>query len=185
MATAYLLNCHHCQTANEVETRHAGTQMTCRNCQRSLDIPKLRELRNLPLARPEEASARFVTVQNPWRGTLFVGGILALLIGGATGWVIKQGAEPYIHENITADDVVKSIEGEIDKLSHTQLWDLWTQDFASKRALPEWQEADWRLISDQAVVMRNVAYVLLGLAGLGLAAIISSAFLPNKKIRMS
>ena len=54
----HLLPCPHCQTAIPVSPSQAGNQTSCTSCQSDVDIPKLGELRKLPLVEePQTAEA--------------------------------------------------------------------------------------------------------------------------------
>lgn len=55
----YLLTCPHCEATHEVSAAKAGGEIECSACQKPITVPKLGELRNLPLAGPshEETAA--------------------------------------------------------------------------------------------------------------------------------
>ncbi|TWU19763.1 hypothetical protein [Allorhodopirellula heiligendammensis] len=52
----YKLTCPHCEAANEVSTAKAGGEITCRACHDSIRVPKLGELRQLPLTGDSSAA---------------------------------------------------------------------------------------------------------------------------------
>lgn len=76
----YLLPCPRCGEKTPIETRHAGEQRTC-VCGATLDVPTLREIRNLETAEPVATVGRSRPNWNASLGCLFAGGILVALIG--------------------------------------------------------------------------------------------------------
>jgi hypothetical protein len=83
----YLLPCKACGTELAVSTGQAGQTLHCR-CGATIDVPSIRELRNLPAAEREVASG---PTWGSRQGLLFVGGAIAgvALIGIAVLWLMR------------------------------------------------------------------------------------------------
>lgn len=99
-----VLTCPHCAAAIEVATSRAGSQVTCAQCQGSVAVPNLGELRQLQADRLAASSASTAAAANalqhdeaavPWRAAftaLAVVTAVSLLLAGYCGmrWAASE-----------------------------------------------------------------------------------------------
>lgn len=129
----YVLNCS-CGRQLDIEPRQAGESLAC-ECGATVDVPTLRKLRELPLAR--EASASLAPSASTSTG------------GGASTWGLRQGAmatcliiaalslavaglawwtQPTLPEFDPAA-YRHVIDQQIDALTPTEAWRVWVENF--------------------------------------------------------
>ena len=183
MANRYLLPCE-CGHKLVVESRNAGSTIECLECSTTVDVPKLGELKKLePAELADPKSAKRSARTNPVKRLLFTLGLAVAVIAGVAGGLLYN----YSGNLITKDDQTRSeiaryknVNDPYANATASQLWDQWYTNIKPLE-LPEWKEADWNKNYAQGTILRNFAYGILGVSGIGLLVAISSFFLSNKK----
>lgn len=183
MAKCYLLTCK-CNHKLPVETRHAGSTIKCPECSTTIDVPKLGELKKLePANQTDSKTTKRAAGTNPVKRLLFTLGLALAVIAGVAGGLLYNYASNMIaKDQQTRSDIAEFKKTELlekDAPPHV-VWDLWYGSIKQSE-LPEWKEADWNKNYAQGNILRNFAYGILGVAGIGLLLAISSFFISNKK----
>jgi hypothetical protein len=118
----HLLTCE-CGEKVPVDIGQAGGQVTC-SCGRPLNVPTLRNLKQLPVA---ETPASAVAGQAPWnikKGFVAAGLILAGILVAYAAW--NHFSEPVVPQ---FDPSVRSaaVEQGLEKMTPAESWDMWVQ----------------------------------------------------------
>jgi hypothetical protein len=116
----YLLTCE-CGKKIPVDVGQAGGRVAC-SCGAELDVPALRNLRNLPLAQPEAVRSRA-----PWnasKGFAAAGLIVAALLAGYALW--DRFTEPTVPKFDPVNRTNAVNEG-LEKMTPIEAWQLWVQ----------------------------------------------------------
>jgi hypothetical protein len=120
----YLLPCS-CGKSVAIEVSQAGQSVRC-TCGNMVDVPTMRLIRQLPPAAASAAKKRLR--DRSWSLTqrlLFSGG-LAILVGGLlTAGVFQMGRSGLKTTETTWDNLERAHQ-DIDSMTITQTWDLWT-----------------------------------------------------------
>jgi len=166
MSPRYSLICPHCQHSNVVATTQAGQEIDCAGCQQALQIPRLGQLKQLPVielaATPakEKASSK--------GGKLFVLGMLMLIFGGGGGggiWYYASG-KLFDYETVVEQEITK-LDSWVDKASLIEQVQLY-ETMPLEGGLPAWEERPYVGQNKQGLILRNISYGLLALGGIGL-----------------
>ena len=186
MAKRYLLPCE-CGHKLVVESKNAGSTTECPECSTIVDVPKLGELKKLAPAEPADPnSAKRSTGANnanPVKRLLFTLGLAVAVIAGVAGGVLYNYSGNLIgKDEQTRSEIAefKEMEESLADATAAELWDLWYGSIEPAE-LPEWKEATWNKNYAQGTILRNFAYGILGVSGIGLLVAISSFFIGNKK----
>jgi len=165
MSTHYLLTCE-CGQVHRVTARQAGQSLSC-VCRRSLEVPTLRGLRELP----SESPGKDTGTRGNWslsRGICFSVGLILLLAGG--------GGAYYIHLVVTKisvpseESVMTELSQQIDQAKPADLWQLWIflrDEALSSRPAP--LRAEVEKIRGRMEWTRSIAAGFAGLGGLLMA----------------
>ena len=172
MTQKHALTCG-CGTTVAVEVRQAGDRTTCPKCAKTLDVPRLRELKKLDVVEVAGASNRRSSGWSGLPGILFALGLLLLAIAGGSSYytfAIRSNFES--HTSPPADD--GRFEHDIQKISLIDSWIEWNKSKAieiSSRRQPYHVFA-------RSVVGRMNKWLrfFTVLATLGLASIVGSFF---------
>lgn len=123
MSQKYSLPCQ-CGGMVAVETRQAGESVVCDACGKPLDVPKLRELRQLDVL-DEVPSGKTKRKWSELEGALFVMGTLALLIAAASaGYTYLLRSQLDVRKPDPADI---QFSRDMDEIPLDQSWELWKQ----------------------------------------------------------
>lgn len=123
MTQQFQLVCKQCGQTLVVEPRHAGNHIKCDVCAASIEVPKLRDLKQLEPVQISAATA----VQRTWgplSGGLFVFGVLLLAIAvGSNVFLHKRLREiqAYTEQPVIENSDLNSLDGQ----SLSQTWQLW------------------------------------------------------------
>ena len=180
MATRYLLPCK-CNHKLSVETRHAGNTIECPECSAMVDVPKLRELKNLELENPENDA--LPRAANPLKRLLFTLGLGVAVIAGVAGGLLYNYSSNMIGKDEKTRNEIAEFENAdalLADASPGEMWDLWYSSIDDYE-LPEWKEAHWNKNYAQGTILRNFAYGILGIAGIGLLTALCSFLIGSKK----
>ena len=122
MTNQFQLTCKHCNHPLVVELRHAGNSIECGNCQRPIEVPKLRDLKRL---EPVDAPSP-VRPEHSWgqlSGGLFVLGVLLLAI--AIGSCIYLQVKRQQWREYTEKPVIEGSNFSLDGATLTDTWQFW------------------------------------------------------------
>lgn len=178
MAT-YQLPCPQCDSVLEVSPRHAGQSRECEDCNSPIDIPKLGQLRQLPLA---DGYVEKRTRHSPSRAKswLFSGGLLIASLFGLGGFALHSYAKTLYSDIGTAAEQYAQFTGEsLKSAPPADLYEWWTK--TSGTDLGEWKEHPGVGYNVQSKILTNIAYGMYTLAGLGLLSMFSSLLLVSKQ----
>ena len=174
MADLYLFSCTECQKDLEISVKQAGTTQNCPFCEHVINIPGMREIRQLPLSQNEEgADKRGTSSLNETKSWLFSGGLLVAVISGVLGFALASYAHSIAIES-TVKEKIEYGSSQIGSLPPGHLWDAW--DGMTKNGLPDWKETRENRYNKQSGHLKNFAYGLYGLSGLGVVSILISFF---------
>ena len=172
----YLLPCSDCNQSFPVATRQAGQTVQCANCDASVEVPKLGELKQLPIEGGADAvkkSEKRNQSPNRLKGWLFSGGLMIAVLAGVAGYALLNYANSlYANVDEFANAVEEVSSEAIDAMKPAEMWDWWTQ--VSAIDLGEWQEHSRVGSNIQSGILANIAYGLFGLAGLGIISMLCS-----------
>jgi len=170
----YLLTCE-CGKMVPVDVGQAGGRATC-SCGAQLDVPALRNLRNLPLSKEDVGQSRA-----PWsarQGITAAGLILAALLAAYAAW--DRFTEPTVptfdpHHRIT------SVNQGLEKMTPLQSWQLWVQVYRplAKSGFAVFEHPQAKAIEQHIAHRHVVQTVLLALAALCALFALSTAFWPS------
>ncbi len=120
----YLLPCS-CGQSTAIEVSQAGQSVRC-TCGKTLDVPTMRLIRQLPPA--EEVPAKTRARDRRWslRQRLFFSGGLALLMGGLLSAAFFQIGRAGLETEERPWDNLERAYQDIDAMNIEQTWELWT-----------------------------------------------------------
>jgi len=165
MSTRYSLTCPHCQHSNAITTTQAGQDVACAGCQQTLQAPRLGQLKQLPVI---EAAVPTKKKANSKGGKLFVLGMLLLIFGGGGGGGLWYYASGKLSNYETAlEEKITELDSFIDEANVIELAQLY-ETMPLEGGLPPWQERSYVGQNKQGLILRNIAYGLLSVGGIGL-----------------
>jgi hypothetical protein len=161
----YLLPCT-CGQRVTVTTAQAGSRVRC-GCGRMLDVPTLRGLSRLEVARAgrEVAGGR---AWGPVRGGLFAGGLLVAAVGLVL--IVLYGVRSVQLASLAVDRSAEVVSGEsayIDQRTPAELLDLWNaerEEGLGESRMPIWVAAQQRRRTFHIWMAVGAAGVALGAA---------------------
>lgn len=163
MSLRYSLACPACQHANEVTTTQAGQEIACINCQAPTQVPRLGELRKLPLVSNSEPAS---ISKNKKGGGLFVFGLFLLLLGGAGGGgLYYYGSQKLIPYNV--EKYVNETSKQIDEFGINELVAVYS-DLPVEKGLGPWKERSYVSSNKQGEILIQISYGLMGMGVVGL-----------------
>ena len=183
MAQLYLLPCGSCDRKIEIELKQAGSSVACPACQAEMIAPTMGGIKKLELS---ESSGIMV---NPKAGSptgrhygikqwLFAGGLLIVVLAAVSGFAIWFYADSLVTIS-NVDAQVNAANQNIPDLSPAEIWDSW-DELTSTGPLPEWKEIESIGQNKQAAYLKSIAYGFMGLALIGLLALLSSFFIKDR-----
>jgi hypothetical protein len=166
----YLLSCACGQTA-QVETRQAGQQVVCQ-CGKKLDVPPLRQLRELPLAPGTDEH-----VLSAWtarHGVITAALVLAMLLAIVGGYSWYTGPSPLKFDPELRTRVV---EQGIAGLSPADGWRMWVNSYLTlaRQGLQEFPAGNEQAFTQETAKHRIIAAAMLIPAGILIAVAIVAA----------
>ena len=174
----YLLTCE-CGKKIPVDVGQAGGSVTC-SCGAQLDVPALRNLRNLPLAQPEAARSR--TPWNASKGFTAAGLIVAGLLAAFALW--NRFTEPAAPKFDPLRQT-RAVNDVLEKISPTDAWMMWVNVYQpmAKRGFGVYQHPHAEAIEQHIARRRTLQTTLLILAAVCAATALTAAFWPRTKPR--
>jgi hypothetical protein len=171
----YLLTCD-CGEVVPVELGQAGGHVVCR-CGKSLAVPALRSLRELPVEQDKEVAVR--RTWHPRYGVTAICLIVALGLGSASLWIHLTEPKPPVFNTAESQ---KMLDEAMDDMTPAVVWHLWMLRHA------KWDEGltvdAFQLPPKQKEIVKENRFLkkaLLVPMGLMLAIAAVSAFCPWAK----
>lgn len=177
MTQQYRLNCSQCEASQPVEPRLAGSTVSCKNCQATIDVPKLRELKQLEPIRVETET----TPKRGWgrlSGGLFGAGLLTLAISVGSIYYLHNLRARY--EIYTEKPNIENFTfADLSQASLTETWSLWEQ-LLERREVVNRETPGFVRMRQQIERWDFWSKFFYGLATVGLASILASPFFRPK-----
>ena len=170
----YLLPCE-CGKSVGVKPPQAGESVRC-DCGKSLTVPDLRNLRELP--RLESATAEKKNSWTPVRGAIFGIGFATFLVGA--GCLAMFGYK-YSQLHLTPPDMnkVKQFQVDLAKITPTQAWDLWAD--VEQRTLYRFRAPLYLQDRARAVWLNKLMSFAGGVCVVGLITAFGSTFVGRRR----
>lgn len=170
MAIAHQLACE-CGATLLVEPRQAGKTLPC-ECGRSVDVPALRQLKELPEADSELETSGAPSNWGARQATLTGGLLLAagLLLGAFYFWVTQPPTPPPFDPQARESEVAQGLETWTPK----QAWDSWSRHyrFAADTGGTEYTSAQLEAIEARIATLGGYQLTLIAsAAGVMLASL--------------
>lgn len=121
MGTKYLLTCD-CGQERIVETKQAGETVRC-TCGLSLDVPTLRQLRQLPRAEPSDDSSRRPV--KPWsqgQGWTFAAGLVVTAVAAGTIAILLPRR---LKLDTSPPPLISITQEQLDAVTPAESWTAW------------------------------------------------------------
>ncbi len=175
MPIHYLLPCPNCEHQFSLTTSQAGQPLECPECSNATNAPKLGTLKQLPVSEGSSTTPTATTNGTiGWKRYVFVLGLVTAVVAGIAGVSLYS----YSQSLFTPADVeghISLIDQDLDQCSPVVLWDIWHDPSRNfEEGLGEWAEPTYARYNKQSAILKNFAYGLLGLAGLGALTLLSS-----------
>lgn len=178
----YAFTCPHCGEVFGITARQAGQEIVCPHCGEACTAPRLGQLKQLPVLSGSKADK---TPYNPkvsgnkTRNSLFVAGMLLLVLGCGSGYALQQYAQSQLIVDYNVEGAMDRADPYVDELTPFEvafLFDSMNVD----AGLGEWRELSYVSSTKQGNILLKVAYGLYGIGGLGLIMLISSLLIKPK-----
>jgi hypothetical protein len=171
---SYLLTCD-CGKTIPVELGQAGGRVGC-SCGMQLDVPTLRQLRQLPQATTDQKSS-----SGSWgtrQGWITVSLIVIAVLLGASAWTWwNQPAQPVF----VADDYLANVEKSLTDWTPTDAWKRWIEYYRplAERGLPIFMAGNAGQIEAEIARAKFLRGTLLSIAAVFAAAAAATYFWPK------
>lgn len=172
MTGQYLFTCPSCGAANRLSPKQAGQELNCTDCDAPFQAPKLGDIRKLPTDGDVDAKVREKSY-SPLRGWLFAGGLtLAVLAGGAGGYMHSKAAELSSAVNVNIPEEVQRFNDLLDKQPPAEIYRL--SRVSEDDIALEYQEPAYKRLNKESEIGTYSAYGLYGLCGVGVLMLLGS-----------
>lgn len=128
MSQTFALPCS-CGASIPVEIRQAGDQVQCSKCEKFVEVPRLRELKQLePLsdAAPIATTNEYGTSWSGIPGALFAMGLLAFVIAGAAAYYVYSTRTQMAEFAVPPQEKIE-FERDINEITLVDSWETWNQ----------------------------------------------------------
>lgn len=179
MTQKYALRCQNCNETSPIEPRHAGSTINCAQCSKPIEVPKLRELKQLELIQTQEKSRP----KRGWgqlSGSLFSLGLLMLAIAIGSSiylWMLRSDYQRY-----TDEPNVENFQFNLDiqQVTLNESWRLW-DELLKRKDLDMRRKPNHLLARDEVKRLDNFLYLFASLATVGLVSMISALAFRTKQ----
>lgn len=175
MTTKYLLACT-CGQSLPVELNQAGRSITC-NCGKTVEVPSMRLLRQLPTCDEPDSSAQRRPAWNLTAGSFFAVGLLVAVLAAMVAGGMQLRYQQFASLKPAKQELTQWVN-ELETASPEQLFDEWNE--SREFGLGDHHHSPFVMAQDNAnfyVGARNVA--LLVMTG-GVLAAASSGLLRGR-----
>jgi len=164
-----------------VDVRQAGDQVQCSKCQQTIEVPPLRELKQLePVAVSEPVSvAGSDTSWSGLPGALFALGLLSLVIASAAGYYTYATRSRMVEWATPPQEKIQ-FELDIQDISLVDSWETW-KDF-NKIQLSRRPQPVHVMAQSRVTELNNWLRFFGGLATVGLVSMIVSFLVRPRKL---
>ena len=177
MSARFQFPCPHCESKFELVTKQAGQTLTCQQCNKTCEAPKLGTLRNL---EPVGGAAPTASSDSSWGGRkslLFVFGLGLAILAGTAGYFLYQNASSRYTE-FDLEKGLAQLDSDIDGFTPAMVMRKY-QSLRVEDGLGDWVEQPRVGENKQAEILMNFSYGLFGLAGIGLLLLIIGLVIPK------
>lgn len=177
MSQRFLFPCPNCQVAFELVPKQAGQDLECASCGQACLAPKLGQIRQLETVGGDGTKAQAGSPEasrpaNGLKNLLFAGGLAIAILGGGAGYGLFRYAESKI-EDFDVENEVADFEAFADSLSPAQVVQYF-ESLKVEEGLGEWREQTIIGENRQGMILRNIAFGIMGLGGAGLLSMLAS-----------
>jgi hypothetical protein len=174
--STYLLTCD-CGKTVPVEVGQAGERVAC-ECGAQLEVPTLRKLRHLPVARSELAPSRGAWSAS--KGLVAAGLIVAGLLAIAAAW--SWLTEPAVPK-FDPDAQLRAVDMELAEITPSNAWLRWVTYYQplARLGFSDLQYPYTAVIERQIAQRRFLQTMLLVIAGVCAAVALIALFWPGKQ----
>lgn len=170
MSNLFLLPCPLCEAKNQISPRQSGQTLACTGCGQDIEVPKLGEIKRLPVA--ESANANRNRTMSAARKGLFTAGLaLAVLFGGA-GLGMHLYARS-LHTPVDIEAHLQQTRDELRALEIPQLYGLATA-LTGAEDLGDFAEPPFLKGNKQSAILMWVAWGLYAVSAIGLVMLLGS-----------
>ena len=181
MSLRFLFPCPNCDAKFELVTKQAGQSLTCPSCDNKTEAPKLGLLRQLETVGEAPASsnrrAQTGAASGSWKNLLFVCGLGLAILAGTAGYFLYKHAQSRTVQ-LDIEKAIKSVEDEVDQASPARLMQMY-ESLGVEKGLGDWVEQPYVGENKQAQILKNIAYGLFAVAGIGLFTLLISFVVPR------
>jgi DNA-directed RNA polymerase subunit RPC12/RpoP len=167
----YLFPCPECEQEFELETKQAGQDLTCQNCNATFVAPKLGEIRKLPIVGGAAASRKTFGTKSG-SNFLSTAGLALALLGALAGGGLYYYAST-LKQEYSVDEELASFGEWIDELQPEQVIEYYTR-IEIEEGLGEWRELGINRYNRQSDILRNISYGIFGVGGIGVLMLLAS-----------
>ena len=169
MTIRYLLPCP-CGARIPVDVSQAGERIFCQ-CGVTLDVPTMRQLRELELAEPEAVATR--TEWGVRQGVILLALVVTLVAGAIGGylWAV-QPAPP----TLDTEAALRAIDQQVNAMTPLQSWELWHGRILAD-GLVQYENPVQIAYHARVAARRRWAKVALVVASCGLFTLLSAVLL--------
>lgn len=182
MPETYQLPCPNCSETIPVVTKMAGQTISCQDCDNSVEVPPMREIRRLePLVENDTDSSQIKQRSSKRSETgswLFSSGLLLAGIATLAAVSLWLYANSLQTESTVQEDI-EFVSQQLTVATPGTVWSVWSE--MKETGLPEWQETVQTRYNKQAKILKTIAYGIGVLSALGLIMMIGSFFAQGKK----
>jgi len=178
MSQKYALPCCDCGTVLAVEVRHAGSTMTCDKCGRSLDVPKLREIKRLEPV--QEITSTKQTAWTQLQGVLFALGLLMLAVAASSSLYTYKYRSSFDGITKPADEEIH-FDLDIQEISLVDSWKTWNQFKVIK--LDSRQTPLHVYARERIATLNKYLMLFAALAGSGAVLMVASVAIRPRSVR--
>ncbi|MGI9519697.1 MAG: hypothetical protein ACR2NP_21770 [Pirellulaceae bacterium] len=175
MARRYILGCHSCDHPIIVEITQAGQSINCPECQSSVTVGTLREIKALPEHEESTAeSGKSASSSGGMSATnrlIFVIGTLMLVLGSIWGGYTMLKSSRLMQTKPPVE-ITERMKNQIDDWSPSRILDAWEN--VSIDAADQWREHPFLRVQRIAHENRLYSWIGFSIAGVGLLTIVSA-----------
>ncbi len=170
MPDLFQLPCPQCAAIIQVGPRQSGQTLTCAECGKDIEVPKLGEIKKL--SPVETAPANLKRPMSAARKGLFTAGLALAVIFGGAGLGLHLYARS-LHTPVDIEHHVQQTREEVRNLNPEQLYKLATT-LSKTEDLGEFAEPPFLKGNKQSSILAYLAFGLYAIGGVGLLMLLGS-----------
>ena len=126
MPPLYIFPCVNCDHRFELGTKQAGLELTCPQCQHSLEAPMLGKMKQLEVVGGTEAVKTVAKSGRGWKNFLFAAGLATAIIAGAAGFGLSYYAN-MLDPRYEREAQLERFEFAVDNITSSQLVEFYQE----------------------------------------------------------